>query len=115
MAGNVRAAAADLHLKRAVEYAHAHYRDQLDVDTLAAVALQSRFHFIRSFRTMTGLTPYQYVLRLRVEEAKAQLSRTAHTVADISCSLGFSSASQFYRAFAKATGLTPEQYRGGLR
>lgn len=97
---------------RVLDYIHSNYTEQMDVDTLAAIALQSRFHFIRSFKSMTGVTPYQYVLQLRVEEAKERLKRSSMTVTDISFSLGFSSPSQFYRIFMKSTGLTPESYRG---
>ncbi|EFM08636.1 transcriptional regulator, AraC family [Paenibacillus curdlanolyticus YK9] len=105
---------ADPHIARVLEYVHAHYTEQLDIDSMAAVALQSRFHFIRSFKSATGFTPYQYVLYLRMEQAKQWLAQTVDTVTDISFKLGFSSASQFYRAFEKSVGTTPEQYRAGI-
>ncbi|MBJ6364036.1 helix-turn-helix domain-containing protein [Paenibacillus sp. GCM10012307] len=101
----------DNHLLRVLDYMHAHYTDQMSIDELAAVALQSRFHFIRSFKSLTSMTPYQYVLRLRMEEARRQLRHSAATITEISFGLGFSSTSQFYRMFMKSTGMTPEQYR----
>ncbi|PYI53126.1 AraC family transcriptional regulator [Paenibacillus flagellatus] len=106
-----RPAAADPHLRRALDYIDVHYRSALSVDELAALALQSRFHFIRSFKAATGLSPYQYVLHRRIEEAKRKLRATRMSVTDISAHLGFSSTSQFYRAFRNAVGVTPEQYR----
>ena len=105
----------DRHMALALEYMHEHFTEKLGIDTLAAIALQSRFHFIRSFKAMLGMTPYQYLLSLRIEEAKARLSRKDATVTEISHSLGFGSASQFYRVFLKSVGATPEQYRSGLR
>ncbi|WP_160396932.1 AraC family transcriptional regulator [Paenibacillus sp. MMS18-CY102] len=105
--------AVDPHIARVLEYVHSHYTDQLDIDSMAAIALQSRFHFIRSFKNATGFTPYQYVLYLRMEQAKQLLAKTAYTVTEISFRLGFSSASQFYRAFEKSVGTTPEQFRSG--
>ncbi|WP_159882116.1 AraC family transcriptional regulator [Paenibacillus puerhi] len=102
----------DPYLRHVLEYIHAHYSDDIHIDELASIARQSRFHFIRSFKKNVGLTPYQYVLRLRIEEARRLLERTALSVTEISCSLGFSSPSQFYRAFARMSGLTPEKYRG---
>ncbi|WP_127531298.1 AraC family transcriptional regulator [Paenibacillus kobensis] len=102
---------ADPHIARALDYVHTHYTEQLSVDTMAAVALQSRYHFIRSFKSAVGRSPYQYVLLLRIMEAKRQLRRTAATVTEISYRLGFSSTSQFYRAFERMVGATPEQYR----
>lgn len=103
--------AADRHLKQVLEYVHVHFTEQLSVSSLAGMAMQSRYHFIRSFKSLTGVTPYQYVLQLRVREAMEQLKKSADTVTDISFNLGFSSTSQFFRAFAKMNGMTPEQYR----
>jgi len=109
------ASAADRHLAQALDYLHEHFTDKIQLDELAAIALRSRFHFIRSFKAALGMTPYQYMLALRVEEAKAQLGSSDATVTEISFRMGFASTSQFYRAFVKMVGATPEQYRSGLR
>ncbi|KIL39799.1 hypothetical protein SD70_18080 [Gordoniibacillus kamchatkensis] len=101
----------DPHIARAIEYIRARFRSCLTVDELASVALQSRYHFIRSFKSATGLSPYQYVLQVRIEEAKRQLRTTRMSVTDISLSLGFASTSQLYRAFRTAVGMSPEQFR----
>lgn len=98
-------------MKQVLDYIHACYTEPISIEQLAAIALQSRYHFIRSFKAATGQTPYQYVLRLRIREAKQRLESTAASVTDISYALGFSSPSQFYRAFVKAVSATPEQYR----
>jgi len=107
--------ARDHHLARVLDYIHVHYTQRISIDTLAAIALQSRFHFIRSFKAYTHMTPYQYVLGLRMEDAKKQLRRRGNTVTEVSLNLGFSSTSQFYRAFLKAVGVTPEEFRNGSR
>jgi len=109
------ASAVDRHMAMALDYMHEHFTEKINIDTLAAIALQSRFHFIRSFKTILGMTPYQYMLSLRIEEAKSRLRRSGATVTEISFRLGFSSTSQFYRMFVKMVGVTPEQYRSGLR
>jgi len=106
---------ADSHMARVLEYIHAHHTEQMSVDTLASLARQSKFHFIRSFKSVTGQTPYQYVLHLRIEKAKELLQHSFRTVTDISFVLGFSSPSQFFRIFAKHVGVTPEQYRTKTR
>ncbi|UUZ84206.1 AraC family transcriptional regulator [Paenibacillus sp. P26] len=103
----------DSHIARAVEYIHEHYTSDIDLDTMATIALQSRFHFVRSFKAAVGMTPYQYVLQLRIEEAKRLLTHTDMTVTEISFRLGFSSTSQFYRQFSRSAGVTPERYRKG--
>ncbi|MCR8633708.1 helix-turn-helix domain-containing protein [Paenibacillus radicis (ex Xue et al. 2023)] len=104
----------DPFMGNVLEYIHAQYTNEVEIDTLASIALQSRYHFIRSFKAAFGVTPYQYVLRLRMDEAKLKLQRSGMSITDISLSLGFSSVSQFYRAFVKAVGSTPEQFRNSF-
>lgn len=99
------------YINRVLDYIHAHYCESIRIEELAAIALQSRYHFIRCFKSNTGFTPYQYVLKLRIEKAQQQLTQTQKSVMTISIELGFSSPSQFYRAFIKNMGITPEQYR----
>jgi len=99
------------YISRAIDYIHAHYSESIRIEQLSAIALQSRYHFIRSFKSITGFTPYQYVLRLRIQKAQEQLRQTSKSVMTLSIELGFSSPSQFYRSFIKRVGITPEQYR----
>jgi len=99
------------YMSRVIDYIHAHYCEPIRIEQLSAIALQSRYHFIRCFKSSTGFTPYQYVLRLRIEKAQQQLRQTQKSVMTISLELGFSSPSQFYRSFIKIVGVTPEQYR----
>ncbi|SFE72889.1 AraC-type DNA-binding protein [Paenibacillus catalpae] len=101
----------DPHIRRALAYLHDCYDDTINIDELAGIALQSRYHFVRSFREATGTTPYQYLLKLRITEAMNRLRRTDATIGQISVDLGFSSTSQFHRAFLKMTGVTPQVYR----
>ncbi|MFD0715793.1 helix-turn-helix domain-containing protein [Paenibacillus sp. GCM10027626] len=104
-------ACAQEHMSRVLEYMQAYYTEPLSIDMLSSIALQSRYHFMRSFKAAVGMTPYQYVLLLRVQKAKDCLLRTNETITDISYRLGFSSTSQFYRAFVKFVRATPEQFR----
>ncbi|MGC5774764.1 helix-turn-helix domain-containing protein [Paenibacillus pabuli] len=104
----------DPHLRRVLEYIHSDYTSPMDIESMAAVAHQSRYHFMRSFKVLTGSTPYQYVLNLRVEEATRRLRHTTDSVTTISLGLGFSNVSQFYRAFQRVTGVTPMEYRNQM-
>lgn len=106
---------ADTQMMDVLDYIHEHYKEQLTMDSLSAIALQSKYHFIRSFDASVGVTPYQYILQLRIREAKSRLASTTHTITHISYSLGFSTPSQFFRVFAKAVGMTPESYRKALQ
>ncbi|UPK43834.1 helix-turn-helix domain-containing protein [Paenibacillus pabuli] len=109
-----RGALIDPHMLRVLEYIHSDYTSPMDIESMAAVAHQSRYHFMRSFKALTGSTPYQYVLNLRVEEATRRLRHTTDSVTTISFGLGFSNVSQFYRAFQRVTGVTPMEYRNQM-
>jgi AraC-like DNA-binding protein len=83
----------------------------LDLDTVAAHAGYSRYHFLRAFKEAYGETPGQYLTHRRIERAE-DLLRTANlTVTEICHLVGFSSVGTFTRRFKAWTGLTPTEYR----
>lgn len=67
--------------------------------------------FRRAFKELTGSSPSQYMLELKINEAKLQLSTTSQTVKQISYSLNFENPDYFPIFFKKRTGLTPIEYR----
>ena len=83
----------------------------ISLGELAEAAGLSRFHFLRSFKRSTGETPYQYVLRRRIETAQTLLREQVMTVEAVAAAVGFSNATRFIRAFRLKTGVTPGAYR----
>jgi transcriptional regulator GlxA family with amidase domain len=71
--------------------------------------------FKRRFVAATGLTPLDYVQRLRIEDAKRRLERTETPVDEISWRVGYEDAAFFRRLFKRLTGLTPGSYRKRFR
>ena len=67
--------------------------------------------FRRAFKELTGNSPSQYMLELKLNEAKLQLTTTALSVKEISYSLNFENADYFPVFFKKRTGMTPGDYR----
>ena len=65
----------------------------------------------RNIRKITGLSPNEYIVTLRINKAKSELSYTGKSIADISYECGFSSPYYFSRCFSKYTGMTPSKYR----
>ncbi|WP_438444958.1 bifunctional transcriptional activator/DNA repair enzyme AdaA [Gorillibacterium sp. sgz5001074] len=85
--------------------------------TLAAELHLSPYYLQRVFKRTAGVSPAEYALELRVEEAKRLLTgRPDLSAADIARMTGFSSPAYFSTAFLKAAGVTPTEYRlaGGL-
>ena len=84
---------------------------RLSVDTLAAEAAVSPYHFLRIFEQVVGVTPGQYMLRTRLRRAAVKLRRSRDAVATVALDCGFDDLSTFNRQFRRATGLTPGAYR----
>ncbi len=86
-----------------------HFR--LTVDRLAELTGMQSFHFIRSFKKAFDISPYCFLLRVRVCNAKQMLIHTALPASDIGQMCGFQSASRFSAVFLQETGKTPSIFR----
>ena len=78
---------------------------------LAATARMSKYHFLRVFRRVTGVTPYQYLLSARMRRAALELASSRRPVLAIALDSGFGDLSTFNQRFRAAFGATPTQYR----
>ena len=108
-----RPAPADTRLDpgRVIDHMRTHLADDLDLDRLAAVAAMSKFHFVRSFRAATGLTPHRYLTMLRMRRAAELLTTTGLTVRQVAAACGYQSPSRFAAAFRREHHTTPAQLR----
>lgn len=102
-------------LQRVIEYIESHFVADITVEALAKIAGLSVAHFNRRFRQLLRLSPMQYVLSLRTQEAQRLLITTSDPVGEIAQACGFYDQSHFTRRFRKATGLTPLQFRKEFR
>lgn len=98
-------------LSRVLDFIEAHLAEDVGLTALAEVAGLSPFHFARVFRQQTGISPYQHVIRRRVERATRLLAEGALPIAEVARLCGFSSQSHFTAAFTRATGVTPGRFR----
>ncbi len=78
---------------------------------LAGKAGMSRYHFLRSFRRMLGITPYQLLLNIRMRRAALALTTTSAEIAAIAFASGFGDLSTFNARFRKVTGMSPRAFR----
>ncbi len=72
-------------------------------------------HFARAFRVSTGLPPHQWLMRRRIEKARALLRETKTPLAEVSHQCGFATQSHFTRVFTRLTGASPGAWRRGVR
>ncbi|MGO4712681.1 helix-turn-helix domain-containing protein [Bradyrhizobium sp. 2TAF24] len=98
-------------MQRVRDYVEVHLAGDIRLDALAALCGRSTEYFVRLFKATTGVSPYQYVLNLRIERAKALLADEAHSIADVALQCGFSHQEHLTRMFRRFTGVTPGRYR----
>ncbi|GLH21143.1 AraC family transcriptional regulator [Pseudomonas atacamensis] len=102
-------------LRRVLEAMNANLAEDFSLSHLAAIAGLSDYHFSRTFKRATGLSPSQYFIRLRMSRARHLLLETAHSVIDIGLEVGYSSPSHFSQVFRREVGVTPSAYRDAPR
>ena len=93
------------------DYIQAHLDQSIKLTDLAKVAGMSQYHFSRLFKQSMGITPHQYLLKQRVEQAQQLLKGTKLAIAEIALQCGFNSQSHLTKHFRDATGTTPSSYR----
>jgi AraC family transcriptional regulator len=101
-------------LRRIRELVHAKMEDELSLDELAQSVGLSTAHFARMFRKSTGETPHQFVLRQRLEHAKAMLRAPDARVLDVAVACGFKTQQHFAQVFRELWGVSPTEYRQEL-
>jgi len=102
-------------LRTALTHLHDHFREKLSIQTLAKHCQLSLRQFERKFQERFNLTPQQYLIKLRIQEACEQLMLPSQTIGAIALDLGFYDQSSFTVQFKKQMGLTPLQYRKQYR
>ena len=85
------------------------------LDRMAAIAMMSRSSFTERFRATVGVSPGEYVRRMRIARAAALLEETGSTIDWIAREVGYGSASALGKAFRGTVGLAPGRYRARSR
>jgi AraC family transcriptional regulator len=100
--------------RRAIDAAlwlEANFKEAVNLEDAARQAGLSPFHFLRVFSKVVGVTPHQYLLRLRLREAARLLAEGSRPVTDVAFDAGFADLSNFVRTFRRAAGLPPRAFR----
>jgi len=97
--------------RRAKELLAASVDGDISLERLAAECGLSARHFARAFKRSTGVPPFRWLLKLRIERAKELLRVPSLSLADVAVTCGFTDQSHFTRVFVAATGLPPGTWR----
>lgn len=98
-------------LGQVITQIHRHPEEQVSSRDLAARTGLSVSQFDRIFRRALGVSPRQYLLRVRIEAACRRLAQTNETVSQIAYEFGFHDHAHFTRSFRQVMGTTPSTYR----
>lgn len=88
-----------------------HLHGQLDLDTMAAHSQLSKYHFSKRFKELTGHSPIQYFIMLKMQHACWLLDIGQQQIKQIASAVGYDDPYYFSRLFKKVIGLSPQQYR----
>jgi len=111
-AGRGASTAIGRRLERARDYIEANLKETLSLDSIAEAAALSPYHFSRTFKAATGLSPHRYVTLRRVELAKMLLVSTRLPLVEVARHVGIPNQSHFTTQFRKLAGCTPKAFRG---
>lgn len=106
--------ATEKEISLAMHYFRNNYGSEINIDKYAESRNISVCWFIRCFKHITGQTPLQYLLSLRISNAQNLLENTDYTIAEVAESVGYQNALYFSRLFHKQMGISPREYRRKL-
>jgi AraC-like DNA-binding protein/quercetin dioxygenase-like cupin family protein len=104
----------DYVMKQAIQFLSHHYAQPISIEQLSAMLGYHRTHLCKLFKHSTGVSPMQYLLRIRMSRAE-QLLATPMPIDQVASSVGFGDALYFSRKFRKWRGQSPSEYRKTLR
>lgn len=100
-----------LEVESAIRFMEAHWREKISAEDILSPAHLSPWHFSRLFREQTGMSPYEYLIHIRMSKAVTDLLQTDDTVEQIAIRNGFGDATQFIRRFRRHYCTTPAVFR----
>jgi AraC family transcriptional regulator len=84
--------------------------EPLTIDDMAKEACMNKFHFLKLFKQRYGVTPHQYLVRLKLEHARTLLSSGKYSVSEACQQIGFESPATFTHLFKRIYGFLPSKF-----
>lgn len=94
-----------------LKYIENNIYEKINISTLSDMVKLSNVQFERKFKLCTGFTPYDYIIRKKIDLSKKILKTTNLSITKISLELNFSSSQHFSYVFKKYTGMSPKEFR----
>ncbi len=104
-----------LLIQQIKEFIHQEYKNPITIDDISKKVYLASGYIRRVFKNKTGYTVLDYLVEYRMKKAAEILKNTSMKVQDISCTVGYESASYFCSIFKEYYGMTPGEYRDGAK
>ena len=98
-------------MNRVFAYIERHLSDDIKLEDLASEAIMSPSYFSTSFKKCNGVSPFEYIARVRVKRSIEYIRSTGKSMTEIATLCGFNNSTSFIKSFKKVTGKTPSFYR----
>lgn len=98
-------------INKVKRYISVHFRENIDRDSVAAIAYVTPNYLSKRFRSEVGMNMREYINQLRVKEAKRLLLSTNYSISKIASDIGFDNISYFSTVFRKQCGMSPADWR----
>lgn len=98
-------------VQQAMKHMETHYQESISLDILAGLTMTNKYHLSKQFKLYTGFSPNDYLIRIRIDQAKILLKTTALPASKIAHEVGIHDINNFLYLFKKRVGMTPIQYR----
>ena len=97
----------------AIAFMQANYARDVKLEDVAEAVHLSPFHLARMFKQVTGASPHQYLVQVRVNAARSLLSAGSgqRSLAEVAAAVGFADQSHLTRQFKRHFGVTPSRAR----
>lgn len=104
---------ADFHgeIIQALTWFERHWRENVSIEEYAQHNRITPCWFRKKFKAHTGLSPTQYLIELRITNAKNLIENTDYNISQIAYAVGYDNPSYFCRLFRKYTGMSPLEYK----
>lgn len=98
-------------IKKVLNFIDANIENKIEIDDLVALTKWSKHHFVRMFTSQMNISPYCYVLKIKIEHAKIMILQKNTKLESIAFDLGFQSYVNFARTFKNYTKFSPKEFR----
>lgn len=98
-------------LNKAILIIEKNYSQKINIDDLSRSLFINKFDLIRKFKKYIGITPYNYLIKYRVQQAKLLFENSSLSVAEVANNVGFDDSSHFIKIFKQFENLTPLKYK----